>query len=383
MELTTQALLCLALSGVVSVAQSQKDFSECGVSYSTGSGSDVEHRSFCTLYVKHGTTLPFLGGATLIQEHVLLTLGTLLTKLQLLREDEGCQGFKPRVELYARCGAKNLQNPDPSIPQNLAQDIRIKRIFLHPEYNNRSLVNDFALLIAEKPFVYSETVGRACLPTKPFASGVDSFSSCVALGHGRQGPEKTYAYSPTRQKASFLLVERQMCEDDLGNIFMEKSDGAISNWELDSSHLCAKGAKPKFDTCVGDGGGPLYCKEADGFEDFGRSHQEKFVQIGVTAWGVGECGGENPGVYPKVSDSICWIKQVMSCKRPFIDQSDVDLRGDDEPVNGLISDECLSWQASHTDVACQCGTENGGGDNNDQVEGVVQSDLDLRTDDYE
>ena len=61
------------------------------------------------------------------------------------------------------------------------------------------------------------------------------------------------------------------------------------------------------DTCDEEGGGsPLVCPL---IED-----RERFVQVGIVAWGLG-CGKENvPGVYASVANGICFIKNAVECR---------------------------------------------------------------------
>jgi len=363
------ALACLVYAAVL-VHGDENDYRDCGRSFApdeeredTFRVHDQEHRSFCTLYVIVDGSNPFLGGATLVQENVLLTLATLFDKLQLLRENEGCKGYKPRLDIYARCGTRDLQQPgkaDSEQPQN----IKIKRIHLHPDYNNRSLINDFALLVTEKPFQFTKSIGRACLPSPCGESeecgGLETFDSksCVAVGHGKEGPGIDFLYSPTTQKANLPLVERNMCEGDLSKYFVDVSGGKINDWKLDSSHICAGGVQ-NIDTCIGDGGGPLYCK--DQFAGFSQG-PEKFFQVGVTAWGVGGCGTGKPGVYSKISDSMCWIDEVMTCNaveqvQATVGVFDINLRQDStkkKSVNGLTETQCGQWQTQHVDSTCTC-----------------------------
>ena len=50
------------------------------------------------------------------------------------------------------------------------------RIIVHPEYNPKSLVHDIAVLLVNKPFVYTETVGRVCLPDPQTEPGQVEFT---------------------------------------------------------------------------------------------------------------------------------------------------------------------------------------------------------------
>ena len=51
------------------------------------------------------------------------------------------------------------------------------RIIVHPEYNPKSLVHDMAVLLVNKPFVYTETVGRVCLPDPQTGPGQVEFTN--------------------------------------------------------------------------------------------------------------------------------------------------------------------------------------------------------------
>ena len=72
-------------------------------------------------------------------------------------------------------------------------------------------------------------------------------------------------------------------------------------FELDSSFMCAGGVQG-VDTCKGDGGSPLVCKQRSG----------PWYQAGIVSWGIG-CGEKDvPAVYASVATASCWIDREVS-----------------------------------------------------------------------
>ena len=72
-------------------------------------------------------------------------------------------------------------------------------------------------------------------------------------------------------------------------------------FELDSSFMCAGGVQG-VDTCKGDGGSPLVCKQRAG----------PWYQAGIVSWGIG-CGEKDvPAVYASVATASCWIDREVS-----------------------------------------------------------------------
>ena len=59
------------------------------------------------------------------------------------------------------CGDVNLPNGSAGPGR---QSRRVSNILIHPEFDLKTLINDFAVLVIEKPFEMTEFVGAVCLP---------------------------------------------------------------------------------------------------------------------------------------------------------------------------------------------------------------------------
>ena len=57
------------------------------------------------------------------------------------------------------CGDVNLHNPGPG-----RQSRRVSNILIHPGFDPKTLINDFAVLVLDQPFEMTEYVGVVCLP---------------------------------------------------------------------------------------------------------------------------------------------------------------------------------------------------------------------------
>uniref|UniRef100_A0A4W5N1D2 Peptidase S1 domain-containing protein n=1 Tax=Hucho hucho TaxID=62062 RepID=A0A4W5N1D2_9TELE len=153
-----------------------------------------------------------------------------------------------------------------------------KLIILHPGFNSTNMDYDVALLELAVPAPRSYTIQLVCLP-----SPVHSFlknTECYITGWG--------SLTNLLQKADVNIIEQSDCQQAYGN-------------SLTPSMMCAGYMEGGKDTCLGDSGGPLTCREFSG----------QWFVAGVTSWGHG-CGRTAfPGVYMRVTAIREWISNYL------------------------------------------------------------------------
>ncbi|XP_078235019.1 transmembrane protease serine 9 isoform X1 [Pogona vitticeps] len=160
----------------------------------------------------------------------------------------------------------------------------VARILRHPFYNAYTLDYDMALLELASPLRYSRAVKPICLPdgTHRFPAG----SPCFITGWGSTkegGPTSKHL-----QKAAVKLLAEADCR-------------RFYPVQISSRMLCAGFPQGAVDSCSGDAGGPLACREPSG----------RWFLAGITSWGYGCARPFFPGVYAKVTAVRGWIGQNL------------------------------------------------------------------------
>ncbi|XP_043509850.1 chymotrypsin-like elastase family member 2A isoform X2 [Frieseomelitta varia] len=160
----------------------------------------------------------------------------------------------------------------------------VERVILHERFNN--YLHDIALMKLARPAPLSKAVRTICLPEpeEELKNG-----QCVASGWGRYGPSQSL--STALLEASVPLLDLEICMKAYGK-----------SVPLRRGHLCAGHTDGSTGSCVGDSGGPLQCRRADGV----------WQLAGVTSFGSGCARPGYPDVYTRIQYYVKWIRNIMS-----------------------------------------------------------------------
>uniref|UniRef100_A0A8D0EXF7 Peptidase S1 domain-containing protein n=1 Tax=Strix occidentalis caurina TaxID=311401 RepID=A0A8D0EXF7_STROC len=194
---------------------------------------------------------------------------------------------------------------------------KIFRIYKHPFYNVYSLDYDVALLELSTPVKFSNTIKPICLPDNShiFHEGARCFiTGWVTLA-------SSGLMSKHLQKAAVNMIGDQACKK-------------FYPVQISSRMVCAGFPQGTVDSCSGDAGGPLACKEPSG----------KWFLAGITSWGYGCARPYFPGVYTKVTA----VQAVI----PKPSQETSELCSGPELALAEASDLTALMELLHCAVAC-------------------------------
>lgn len=151
-----------------------------------------------------------------------------------------------------RCGDWDIVEEVEPLPH---QERAAIDVWIHPEFAKRSLKNDFAIIVLNKPFELTSHIGTICLPDP--AKNNFLRQNCIATGWGKDAFDEQSEFQTTLKQVKMDLVDHDECQDQL----RETRLGAF--FELHESFNCAGGVEGT-DVCTGDGGSPLVCPDASG-----------------------------------------------------------------------------------------------------------------------
>lgn len=166
------------------------------------------------------------------------------------------------------------------------QDIlyNVQRIYVHPQFDSNTMVNDVAIFILGEPGTNDGTYQPAFVKLNRDDATPAQGDATRAIGWGTTSSGGSI--SQTLLQVDLPALSTSSC--------MSAGYGSQVNYP---SMVCA--GETGKDTCQGDSGGPLFVQK-----------NGEYYQIGITSWGYG-CG-TYPGVYSRVSNLVGWIDGIVN-----------------------------------------------------------------------
>ncbi|NXK70952.1 ACRO protein, partial [Sylvietta virens] len=206
--------------------------------------------------------------------------GALIQAQWVLTVAQCFNGAEDISEWKVLMGTTDLARPGPE-----AKRRHLRRILTHHDYDDDSQSNNIALLLLDRPVECSDYIQLGCVPDSSLA--VAELKTCYIAGW-RAAPDSAPGPRLVLQEAKVRLMDAQLCNS--------------SRWYGGAVHpqdLCAGYPRGGIDTCQGDVGEPLVCKDNVG--DF-------FWLVGLASWGRGCSGARRPGVFTSLQPFHTWIR---------------------------------------------------------------------------
>uniref|UniRef100_A0A182QUU6 Peptidase S1 domain-containing protein n=1 Tax=Anopheles farauti TaxID=69004 RepID=A0A182QUU6_9DIPT len=146
----------------------------------------------------------------------------------------------------------------------------VKRIVIHPNYNDTTIENDLAIIEITRQFSGNTNVAPVELANKEPVISSTSSIVCNTTGWGVVNTN-TNAASNTLQVAAMKFVVPRTCR-------LQWYPNVVT-----TSMVCAR--SNSTDACAGDSGGPLVCE--------GRLY-------GIVSWGTSRCDASKPAVFTNI-----------------------------------------------------------------------------------
>jgi len=171
----------------------------------------------------------------------------------------------------------------PRLDVKTGERIAVERIITHPDYNNKTLKNDLALIKLQSP---SKIMPVQLLA--PFSVQDSPQKTALALGFGALSfPNNTFPLD--LQQVALPIISNALCS---------VSDGVSIN----DTQICAGDRQGEKDTCSGDSGGPLIVFDTE---------SRNWKQVGVTSYGIGCAQTGFYGVYTRLKSYANFISQQI------------------------------------------------------------------------
>ena len=182
----------------------------------------------------------------------------------------------------------------------------IKRIYIHPEYDEGSAFNNDIALIELVESSDQTAVKLLDYNTSKQLAMANSPATVIGWGNvNAYGPndEPPVNSQPNQlRQVELYLLSNEECKDQLAQAYSDLNNTTYSSNQvgITNSMICAafSGGVQKG-SCQGDSGGPLLVNTNEGWQ-----------QIGIVSFGVGCANEAFPDVYARVGSFTAWINNI-------------------------------------------------------------------------
>nr|XP_050846997.1 coagulation factor VII isoform X1 [Vespula vulgaris]XP_050846998.1 coagulation factor VII isoform X1 [Vespula vulgaris]XP_050846999.1 coagulation factor VII isoform X1 [Vespula vulgaris] len=189
-----------------------------------------------------------------------------------------------RKRLYVRIGEHDL-----TVKEGTELELRVDSVVIHPEYDADTVDNDVAMLRLPVNLTPSPSRGIACLPAPKQLLPTNQL--CTILGWGKSRVTDDFG-TDILHEAKIPIVSPETCRQ------------VYVDYSITDNMFCAGYRRGKMDSCAGDSGGPLLCRDP-------RKPDHSWTIFGITSFGEG-CGKRGKfGIYAKLPNYVRWITRVM------------------------------------------------------------------------
>ncbi|XP_071405510.1 plasminogen-like isoform X2 [Pithys albifrons albifrons] len=199
--------------------------------------------------------------------------GTLIHPQWVLTAAQCLEGSTEPSAYRVFLGTQNLNAEEPSL-----QIQSVQKVLKEPSGA------DIALLKLNSPVTITDHVKPVCLP--PTSLMVERNAECFLTTWGKI--RGTNADNRLKD-VEFPILENEICNRP------EFMNGTVKNHEF-----CGGFTFGNIDNCEAEVGGPLVCQDKD-----------RFVQYGVTSWGL-DCTQPSKLVFVRIPSFVPWIKNAMT-----------------------------------------------------------------------
>jgi Trypsin len=210
------------------------------------------------------------------------------------------------------------------ISTNTGERLAVWRAYRHPDFNDTTYANDYALLRLKSD---------AKEPPVRLASESDTSSLVAKAELSVAGWGDTAEDS--RMGSDQLLYTKLP--------FIARSECAKSVPDLQPEAICAAWPEGGKDTCQGDSGGPLFAQIGG-----------KQTQVALVSWGLGCARPNTPGVYAGVASASSWITSTMAQGESDVAKFGTCVAGCDKASACTETEDPVTCEARNETCMCDC-----------------------------